>query len=210
MKKILLVLLLPAGIVSCHHKEKILVGRPLIDSLISHSVTPVIATQNQAELLFWLRRIDTVVPGYLNESRYAGCLVQSFRLFGVIDSLRKADSVLHAIDRNFNHKETSADMALVSLCITGHRFREADSLLQKAKQLGLRPYESHAASFDVAFELGNYFQARTELNAIQSPGDYGYYFRKSKIDHLDGELDSAISDMNKAALLAETNDYLKG
>ncbi|WP_188928063.1 tetratricopeptide repeat protein [Puia dinghuensis] len=209
MKKLLLALLLPVGLGSCGHKEKALVGRSLVDSLITHYTPSVLATQNQAELRFWRSRIDPAVAGYLNESRYAGCLALSFRLFGEIDSLRKADSILRAVDRNFNHRETSADMGLVSLCITGHRFREADSFLQKAKQLGLRPYESHATSFDVAFELGNYFQAKTELNAIQSPNDYGYYFRKSRIDHLDGELDSAIGDMNRAVALAESSDYLK-
>lgn len=134
----------------------------------------------------------------------------AFRFSGEIDSLRKADSILLQVDRDFNHKEASADMALVSHCITRHRFWEADSLLQKAKQLGLRPYESHTTSFDVAFERGNYFQAKTELNAIASPDDYGYYFRKSKLDHFDGELDSSIGDMVRAVGLAGTSDYLKG
>jgi hypothetical protein len=132
-----------------------------------------------------------------------------FRFSGEIDSLRKADSVLEKIDRNFNHKETSADLAMATHFITRHRFMDADSILQQAKRLGLRPGESFTASFDVDFELGRYANAGGELNAIRSPNDFGYYFRKSKMDHLKGDLDSSIADMYTAAQLAGTNDYLK-
>ncbi|HEY4108158.1 hypothetical protein [Puia sp.] len=210
MKKLLPALLLPIWLGSCRHEEKTLVSAILTDSLITHFTLPPVAARNETELQFWKSRINPANPGYLNESRYAACLNMAFRLSGEIDSLKKADSILLALDRNFNHREASACLALAAQGISQHRFREADSLLRKAKALGLRPYESHAASFDVAFELGNYFQAKAELNAIRSPGDYGYYFRRSRLDHLDGELDSAIADMERAAGLAGTNGYLKG
>ncbi|HXB08455.1 MAG TPA: hypothetical protein VNW04_15095 [Puia sp.] len=210
MKKLLPVLLLALWLGSCQHEEKILVNPLSVDSLITHYAAPLMAAQNEVELQFWKSRINPARPGYLNESRYAACLNMAFRLSGEIDSLQKADSILLALDRNFNHREASADLALVAHCISEHRFREADSLLGKAKQLGLRPYESHTVSFDVAFELGNYFQAKTELNAIRSPDDFGYYFRQSRLDHLNGRLDSAIADMDRALSLAGTSDYLKG
>jgi len=211
LKKILLILLLPAGFLySCKNDEKKLVSPPFIDSLIQHYTPPAIAVQNEKEILFWKGRINPASPGYLNESRYAGCLNMQFRFFGEIDSLKKADSILQKIDRDFNHKEASPNLALVSHCITEHRFQEADSFLLKAKQLGLRPYESISTSFDVDFELGRYSEAKADLNAIRSPNDFGYYFRKSKMDHLEGELDSSVHDMLGAAGLAGANDYLKG
>jgi tetratricopeptide (TPR) repeat protein len=210
VKKTIVILLLPVWFGSCGTRKKNLVSRLFIDSLITHYSPPVIAGGNREEALFWQRRINPGLPGYLNETHYAACLATTFQLSGEIDSLRKADSLLFAVDRNFNHKEASVQLALVSHSITRHRFHEADSLLQRAKEIGLRPYESHSHSFDVAFELGNYFQARAELNAIQSPNDYGYYFRKSRLDHLDGKLDSAIADMDKAVALAGTNEYLLG
>ncbi len=194
---------------SCKNDEKQLVDPLFIDSLIDHYAPPAIALQNEKELLFWKDRINPASPGYLNESRYAGCLNTQFRFSGEIDSLKKADSVLEKVDRDFNHKEASPNLALVSHCVTEHRFSEADSFLLKAKQLGLRPYESLSTSFDVDFELGRYTQAKTELIAIRSPNDFGYYFRKSKMDHLEGALDSSIDDMQRAARLAGTNDYLR-
>jgi hypothetical protein len=186
-----------------------LVSQSFIDSLIAHYSPPAIALQSEKELVFWKSRINPSSPGYLNESRYAGCLAMEFRFSGEIDSLRKADSVLEKVDQDFNHKEASADMTMVSHFITRHRFTEADSILQRAKRLGLRPDESSTASFDVDFELGRYADARADLNAMRSANSFGYYFRKSKMDHLNGELDTAIADMYSAAQLAGTNNFLK-
>lgn len=196
-------------IASCQHHQ-VLVSNSFVDSLIDHYSPPGIAKQNESELQFWKSRIAPGSSGYLNESRYAGCLNMQFRFFGVMDSLTKADSILFKIDRDFNHKEASADLALVAHCITQHRFTVADSLFQKAMKLGLRPYELHTTSFDVDFELGRYVQAKADLNAIRSANDFGYFFRKSKLDHLDGELDSSIQDMIYAAAQAGSNDYLRG
>ena len=210
LKQILPALLVLGCLNSCKNDERRLVSSLFIDSLITHYAPPAIAVENEKELVFWKSRINPAMTGYLNESRYAGCLNMQFRFSGEIDSLRKADSVLLKIDRDFNHKEASTDMAMVAHCITRHRFSEADSFLQVAKRLGLRPHESFTTSFDVDFELGRYPEAKTELNAIRSTNDFGYYFRKSKIDHLEGELDSSIRDMDEAARLAGGNDYLKG
>jgi hypothetical protein len=210
VKKIILALLLSGSLGSCRHHDTILIYPQLADSLIEYYSVPGLVAQNVSEGEFWQSRISPAVPGFLNESRYAACLSLVFRLTGEIDSLKKADSVLQAVDSNFRHREASVDLALVSNYITEHRFREADSILRIAKRLGLRPYESHACSFDIAFERGEYLQARAELNAIRSPNDFGYFFRRSKLDHFDGRLDSAISSMERAGLLCGTNDFLKG
>jgi hypothetical protein len=159
---------------------------------------------------FWQGRINPARPGYLNETRYAAGLSLQFRLLGDLDSLRKSDSLLLKVSRDFNHKEASVLLALASHCITEHRFRDADSFLLAAKRLGLKPYESLSSSFDIDFELGRYSEARIGLNSLRSANDYGYFFRASKVDHLNGSLDSAILDMSRAVELAGTNGYLKG
>ena len=159
---------------------------------------------------FWKGRINPALPGYLDESRYAGDLALEFRFFGVMDSLTKSDSILLKVSRDFNHKEASTDLAMMTHCITEHRFAAADSFLAAAKVLGLRPYEGLTASFDVDFELGRYSAAERELSGFRSQGDYGYFFRKSKMDHFNGQLDTAIADMLRAADLAGGSKYLRG
>jgi hypothetical protein len=193
---------------SCHAPTP-LVPRPFIDSLISHYSLPALATQNKAELNFWRSRIDPARPGYLNESRYAAALALDFHFFGEIDSLKKADSMLSQVNRVFNFHEAAPNLALASHSITEHHFSRADTFLQTAKQIGLKPYESLTTSFDVDFELGRYAAAKAEINSLNTPSDYGYLFRKSKLDHLHGNLDSSIRDMLNAADLVPNNPYLQ-
>lgn len=210
MKNILSPLLLLCLFGSCRQDEKQIVAGACIDSLIQRYTIPPFARQNQDEMHFWLGRINPAMPGFVNESRYAAGLALYFRLLGDIDSLKRSDSILLKVNRDFNNKEASVQLALASHCITEHRFREADSFLLNAKKLGLKPYESLTSSFDIDFELGRYGEAQAELNSLRSPSDYGYFFRASKVDHMNGSLDSAILDMLKAVELAGTNDYLKG
>jgi len=92
--------------------------------------------------------------------------------------------------------------------ILQHRFKEADGYLQRAKQTGLKKYDHLAASFDVDFELGRYFSAGNALKELKS-SDYGYFFRRSKMDHLNGLIDSSIQAMEKAASLEKNNPYLE-
>lgn len=209
MKKLIPVLLSLGCCIACTHRAERLIVRTYIDSLISHYTPPAAANRNEKEMAFWASRIHTANPDYLEPTRYAFGLAMEFRYFGEIDSLRKADSVLLKVDRDFNHKEASALLALSTHCVTQHRFMAADTFLQEAREVGLRPYEALSTAFDVDFELGRYTQAKTELNAIRSPEDYGFWYRRSKLDHLDGQLDSAIQDMNRAVQLTGVNDYLK-
>ena len=210
LKYLLICLLLSLLAGACRQREERVVSDQFIDSFITHYTAAAIAKANVDEMRFWESRINPALPGYVDESRYAGGLSMDFRFFGEIDSLKKADSILLKVDRDFNHKEASADLALMAHCLTEHRFMQADSLLLRAKSLGLRPQESLTSSFDVDFELGRYSTSQIELNSLRSPDDYGYFFRRSKMDHLKGSLDSAIHDMEKAADLAAGNAYLKG
>jgi hypothetical protein len=210
LKRIIYCLLIACCAGSCTHLQAPVVRSEFIDSLINHYSPPSLATDNQKEMQFWRQRINPSLPGYVNESRYAGCLNIEFRLFGDIDSLKKADSILEKVNRDFNFREASVDIAMASHCVTEHCFTRADSFLQKAKLLGLRPYESNSTSFDVDFELGKYSDAQAELNALISTIDFGYYFRKSKMEHLKGQLDSSIQTMLTAAALTESNHYLRG
>jgi len=194
---------------SCSHKNDVLVQSSFIDSLINNYSLSSAVKSNDQEIIFWKNRINKNNPGMVNEAKYASALAARFRLGGDINDIKSSDSILWGIDSVFNHKEASVCLSMVSHCISQHQFKQADSFLQKAKTLGLRPYESYAASFDVDFELGRYLQAELELKAIRSNNDYGYFFRKSKWEHYNGNLDSAIADMQKATDLSGSDITLK-
>lgn len=196
-------------LMACNHEREQIISAIYIDSLISHYHPPAFAVSNDSSIKFWRNRIDPKLPGLVNEAKYAGTLSLKFHLFGDIQDIQKADSVIRKIDDDFNHKEAQAELTLVNYSILQHRFKEADLWLEKARQNGLKKYDQLSSSFDIDFELGRYFNASNELKELKSTADYGYFFRRSKMDHLNGLLDSSIHAMEQAAKEEENSPYLK-
>lgn len=194
---------------ACKNDKKPLVDPVFADSLITHFTLPADAKNKEAEMQFWKSRIDPKNPGMVNEAKYAATLIARFHQTGDIRDVKMADSIIRAIDTLFHFKEAGPKLSLVTLSIMQHRFSVADSFLQQAKAIGLKRYEWLTALFDVSFEIGRYDNARISLNQLKADADYGYYFRRSRMDHLNGGLDSSISAMMKAADLAENSEFLK-
>ncbi|HTB24401.1 MAG TPA: hypothetical protein VK711_03480 [Puia sp.] len=197
------------GLMSCAHQKKTIVSEIYIDSLISNYRIPAFILSNDSSMQFWKNRINPALPGIVSESKYAGFLSMRYHLFGDIQDIRKADSTIKKVDFNFNHNEAQANLTLVGYSILQHRFKDADAYLEKAKLIGLKKYDLLTTSFDVDFELGRYFDAGNELKELKSASDYGYFFRLSKMDHLNGLLDSSINAMLHAAKQEESNPYLE-
>jgi hypothetical protein len=194
--------------ISCENNQSI-TDRQFADSLLAH-YTPASAVQEaEMNLAFWKKGINPGSPGLVSESRYAAALVTRFHHFGNIRDVWSADSVLTAVNAAYNEKEASPNMALAACSILQHRFALADGYLEKARKAGLKKYESLTASFDVDFEMGRYTNSAVYVKQLQAYKDYGYYFRKSKWDHLNGAMDSAISAMLTAAELAGSSARLK-
>lgn len=176
---------------------------------MAHYTLPPAVKANEEDLNFWKNRINPALPGMVDEAKYAASLMRKYHLLGDITDAAAADSILRKTDTVFNHKEASVLLSLSGHSILRHRFTDADQYFQKAKAVGLKRYESLVGSFDVDFELGRYANAGIALRNLSSAADFGYYFRKSKMEHLKGSLDSAIASMLKAASLADNADYLK-
>ncbi len=184
---------------SCKNENKAIVSAAFTDSLLNNYSDSAIKNSLETDLQFWKKRIIPESPGLVNELKYAGCLVQRFHLTGNMQDLVTADSILLISDRAFGHKQTGPNMALIRNSILQHRFKMADSLLQQVRNTGIKKYESATLGFDVAFELGYYQVAEYELKQIASPNDYGYNFRRAKLAHYKGEVDTAIASMQRAA-----------
>ena len=197
------------ALTGCTHQNKPIVSSQFVDNLINNYKVPGYVRSNESSMQFWKNRINPGLPGIVSESKYAASLSMRFHEFGDIQDIKKADSIVRKIDLDFNHKEAQADLTLVGYSIQQHRFREADSFLMKAKNIGLKKYDLLTSSFDVDFELGSYFDANNELKELKSTSDYGYFFRLSKMNHLNGLLDSSISNMLQAASLEKGSPFLE-
>ncbi|MEJ0083015.1 MAG: hypothetical protein WDM78_19155 [Puia sp.] len=109
---------------ACKHENGQFVSRTYIDSLISHYQEPAFARSNDSSMQFWRNRIDPKLPGLVNETKYAGTLSLRFHLFGDIQDIKTADSLIRKLDSNFNCKEAQADLTLVNYSILQHRFKK--------------------------------------------------------------------------------------
>lgn len=192
------------GFASCNHDKRIIVEKSFVDSLINNYKQPEVQRINESEIKFWGDRINPNNPGFTNEVRYAGALATRFSLLGDINDIKSSDRVLLQVDSVYNHKEPGPNMAMALHAITQHQFNKADSLLNVAKNIGIKKYDSYATSFDVDFELGRYDLASNDLKNIRSNTDYGYLFRLSKLLHYKSNIDSSIAAMLSAAKYAGT------
>ena len=209
MKYLITALLTILIFASCKKNDKPVVAVAFVDSLFNRYGTPPAKKANEADVQFWKSRMTPNTPDYSNTSRYAVALVKRFHLSGNIKDLKSSDSLLLKLSTEYNSKEVGPVFSLIGHAILQHRFKEADSLLALAKVMGIKKYESAATSFDVDFELGRILLAKYDLNNIKLENDFGYQFRKSKMMHYNGELDSSITAMKKAEENAGQDEGLK-
>ncbi len=208
MKNNILTLCVILLLASCKNNTATIVSAAFADSLINHYDAPVVRA-NTAEMQFWNNRISTTNPDIVNNSKYAGTLISRFHLLGDINDVKKSDSILLQLAKAFNGKEGGPYFSMISHSILQHKFRDAGNYLTLAQNTGLKQYDNAAVSFDVNFELGLIPYASTFLKTMQHENDYGYQFRKSKLMHYNGELDSSIKAMQAAVSLAGNDMSLK-
>jgi tetratricopeptide (TPR) repeat protein len=185
-----------------------LVTASFIEQAIKTSNDSAVIKSN-SEVEFWKNRIQPGNADYTNNMRYAAALVQRFHLTGDIGDVIKSDSVLLSVIAAFKETESAPFLALSNHAILQHQFNRADSFLTISKKIGLKKYESAAAGFDVSFELGNISYAALQLKNIQKENDYGYQFRRSKLMHYEGAMDSSINAMKAAYELGSASTYLQ-
>ncbi len=209
MKRIFFNLITISLLASCKNNAKPIVSATFVDSLLANYTTPEAIKNNEADLQFWKNRITLKAVDYTNTSRYAAALISRFHLLGDIKDVKTSDSLLLKLTKDFKDKEAGPYFSLVGHYILQHRFKEADSIFQLAKAIGIKKYESSATAFDVNFELGRISLAKTDLRNIQLENDFGYQFRKSKLMHYNGELDSSVKAMQKAVETAGQDEILR-
>jgi hypothetical protein len=209
MKNLGIAFLLALFISSCHNVNAPIVESSFVDSLINHYSPSLSAKTSDSNLVFWKKRMDSLPDNFVNGPEYASALASQFHLYGDIHNLLKADSLLKRSNEANQEKEPGLFRTLTSFAMLQHQFVQADSFLRKAIEIEGRSFPNAFTEFDVSFERGYYRNAKQLLPLLRKGNSYGYLFRRSKYEHYDGSLDSAISCMKQAADKAGTNKYLR-
>ena len=194
---------------SCRQPDKIIVSSSFVDSLINHYSASVAMVTNDSNINFWKRRMEAQPDDYVNGPEYASALSMRFRLYAGINDLLTADSLFERSNEANREQEPGIFRTLASLNMLQHKFRQADSILQKAIKIEGPSLPNCFLDFDISFELGRYAKAKNLLTSLQLGNSYGYLFRRSKLEHYNGSLDTAITYMLRAAKKAGNNNYLK-
>ena len=199
MKNIVAAFFVFLVITSCRHAAKTIVNLSFTDSLISNYHPSVTMQTTDSNLAFWQKRMDSLPENFVNGPKYASALSTYFHLYGNIKDLLKADSLMKRSNEANQEKEPGIFRTLASFALLQHQFHQADSFLKRAVHIDGRSIPNTYLDFDVAFELGDYARAKGLLQSWEKDNSDGYLFRRSKYEHYDGSLDSAISFMMQAA-----------
>lgn len=160
----------------------------------------------EADVAFWTKKINTDEnqhPFYVQRS---AVYQQLFDASGDIVNLKLAEKDLATAIELTNHSNSSYLRALASNYISQHRFKESLELLVNAEEKGDNLLRTQKMLFDVHLELGNYTDAQTYLKQIEKDSGFDYYIRLAKWEDHNGNLDAAISNMEKAAAIAESSN----
>ncbi|RYE00432.1 MAG: hypothetical protein EOP50_03745 [Sphingobacteriales bacterium] len=180
-----------------------LVEPKFADSLLGRYQPSEALTTVQGDLAFWKNRVDQLPFDITNQQKLAGALTERFQLAGDVHDIITADSLLSNLNVFYRGKEAGILLALAHIKMTRHQFPGAKLLIDSALALRAMPYATTMASFDAAFELGYEAKANSLLHTVFGRNDYGYYFRLAKIEHNQGNADSAIAHMERAARATE-------
>jgi tetratricopeptide (TPR) repeat protein len=206
MLKRLSAFLLVAVLCSCHSSDGPAVGPQYADSLIAHYSANSMVEDN---LSFWQSRMKAHPDNFVNGPEYASALISAFRQNGDIRQLVKADSLVNKSNEANAGKEPAVWRSLAGLAMLRHQFSLPADFLKQAVAIEGNSFPNAFLDFDISFERGNYYHAKALLNALKAGNEYGYLFRRSKYEHYEGSLDSAIACMRMAAEKAGNIKNLK-
>jgi len=208
MRIIVALLFLGFLTISCNQKNEVLVDSTYVDSLLDHFYSPRLE-ESKNNLEFWDKRMDSLPDNFVNGPKYAAALSAWFHISGSIHSLKKADSLVRASSLAHNSKDPDILRGIASMALLQHRFKEADSLHKLLVVLEGNTIANSFLDFDIVFERGDYAKAKNLLTVLNKDESYGYFFRRAKFEHYDGELDSSIHYMLAAAEKAGNNKNLR-
>lgn len=158
------------------------------------------------EIDFWQKKYDAAP----NQPSYLGQLASNygvlFEYTGNIKNLYKSEELLLQANEEYNYSRVSTIRSLARNYISQHRFKEALILANKALAIGEGRKETEKLLFDVQMELGNYPEAVKNLNSIKDHQDFDYLIRLAKWNDHKGDLETAITFMEKAKDIAEKYD----
>ncbi len=155
------------------------------------------------EIDFWQNKYNASPNQYPYLLSLSNLYTQKFEITGNIEDLYYAEKILLDCNTRVKGEKAGIHRSIAKNYISQHRFREALSYLEKAHDLGENKNGTEKMLFDVYMELGSYDLAKEKLSQIKDFKDFDYLIRLAKWNDHNGDLDNAISVMEKAKKMAD-------
>jgi tetratricopeptide (TPR) repeat protein len=191
-------------ITSCETKPNQVSNKADYDKYLNKEDKTTLAFVSK-EINFWEAKFKKAPNQMSYLSIIASNYSTKFDITANIDYLLIAEDCLVKYNESLNYTEVNPLRSLARNYISQHRFKEALTLANKAKEIGEGIDETNKLLFDVQMELGNYQAAESSLNALKVKG-FDYYIRVAKWNDYLGDLKTTISLMHKATAEAEKYD----
>lgn len=155
---------------------------------------------------FWSARLRPDSSGVGDLAPLAGAYEQLFEVSGNPQYLNDAERLyLKGMEISALGKDGFA-RSLAQNYISQHRFQEAYQLLIDTYKGPSNKRKTRLLLFDAAMEVGEYGQAYQYLEELKDFSDYHYLIRLSKWSDHRGDLDNAITYLEKAKAIAQSRD----
>ncbi|SHM16507.1 tetratricopeptide repeat protein [Flavobacterium xanthum] len=158
------------------------------------------------EIDYWQKKYDAAPNQMSYLSQLAANYNTLFEHTGDVKNLYKSEELLTKYNESNQYSKVSTIRSLSRNYISQHRFKEALVLANKALAIGEEKKETQKLLFDVQMELGNYPEAVKNLNAFRDMNSFDYLIRLAKWNDHKGDLETAITFMEKARDIAEKDD----
>ena len=163
----------------------------------------------QKDYNFWSKKLEAAPNQYSYLSKIAHSNGAMFASTGKIDYLKSAEKNLIELNEIRNYESSGPMKSLAANYISQHKFKAALQLLNKAEMNGDNLLGTQKMLFDVHLELGNYKMAKAYLEKFENMSDFDYLIRLAKWSDHQGNLDAAITYLEKAKTIAESSN-IKG
>jgi tetratricopeptide (TPR) repeat protein len=189
-------------IVGCENKPKQITHASDYNKYLNVNGNESLTFANN-EIDFWQKKFDAAPNQISYLSLIASNYATLFEYTGAIENLYKTEELLKKSNEAYAYSKVSTIRSLARNYIAQHRFKEALDLANKALVIGEGMKETQKLLFDVQMELGNFPEALKNLNAFRDMKDYDYLIRLAKWNDHKGDLETAITFMEKARDIAE-------
>jgi tetratricopeptide (TPR) repeat protein len=201
-KKIVVFALITSFFASCNQKTAQITHQEDYNKYLQIKEDKSVDFANN-EIDFWQAKYNNAPNQIAYLSQIASNYSTLFEQTGNINFLYKTEELLLKSNEAYKYSSVGTIRSLGRNYISQHRFKEALVLANKALAIGEGLKETHKLLFDVQMELGNYEAAKKSLDFLKDINDFDYLIRIAKWNDHRGDLETAISLMERAKTKAE-------